>query len=278
MSKTYKLSCNIIKDLLPSYLEDLCTADTKHAVEEHLSECSACKNLADAMQQTDFVAERSESAQIDYMKKVKRYFIKKGSYVSIALVAFVLLGLVTSMSSYIQRPVELYYIFLPVLLVITKALLPAPISDPKMKSYKKITAVCILLTGYGVVLLLLLLSQLPSDLAQGYAPFGIKIKIEAIGPITHWQLYLILCYHTAMYINGIYQSMRGKPVPFFHMSVYLTCGFILLSEALFLKSLSDPAHAYYALLKPICIFLLEGIVLTGLLLIPKKGLVDKPKV
>jgi len=43
MSKTTKLSCNIIKDLLPSYLEDLCTADTKHAVEEHLSECSTCK-------------------------------------------------------------------------------------------------------------------------------------------------------------------------------------------------------------------------------------------
>ena len=276
MSKTTKLSCNIIKDLLPSYLEDLCTADTKHAVEEHLSECSTCKNLADVMRQTDFVAERSESAQIDYMKKVKRHFIKKGSYVSIALAAFVLLGLVTSMSSHIQRPIELYYVFLPFLLVITKALLPAPLSDPKIKKYKKRTAVCILLTGYGVVLLLLLLSQLPSYITQGHGPFG--IKIEAIGPITHWQIYLILCYHTAMYINDIYQSMRGKPVPFFHMSVYLTCGFILLSEALFSKNLSDPAHAYYALLKPICIFLLEGIVLTGLLLIPKKGLVDKPKV
>ncbi len=180
------------------------------------------------------------------------------------------------MSSHIQRPIELYYVFLPFLLVITKALLPAPLSDPKIKKYKKRTAVCILLTGYGVVLLLLLLSQLPSYITQGHGPFG--IKIEAIGPITHWQIYLILCYHTAMYINDIYQSMRGKPVPFFHMSVYLTCGFILLSEALFLKSLSDPAHAYYALLKPICIFLLEGIVLTGLLLIPKKGLVDKPKV
>ena len=149
MSKTTKLSCNIIKDLLPSYLEDLCTADTKHAVEEHLSECSTCKNLADAMRQTDFVAERSESAQIDYMKKVKRHFIKKGSYVSIALAAFVLLGLVTSMSSHIQRPIELYYVFLPFLLVITKALLPAPLSDPKIKKYKKCRNPCFYRIGFS---------------------------------------------------------------------------------------------------------------------------------
>lgn len=269
MSKTNKLSCNIVKDLLPSYLEELCTDDTRHAVEAHLSECSACKSLADVMRQTDFVAERTEAEQIDYMKKVKRYFMKKGSYGSIVLAAFVLLGMITSMSSYFSRPVGLYYFFLPFLLVITKALLPAPLLGLKTGKREKIQALAgILLTCYSILLLLLMLSQLSSYPAEENLPFG--IQPADIGPIIHWQLYAIILYHTAMYVNGIYRTMRGKPIRLIHMSVYLTCGFILLSENLFLGSLTDPSSAYRALLEPVCIFLLEGIVLTGLLLIPKK--------
>ncbi|MDE7310585.1 MAG: zf-HC2 domain-containing protein [Eubacterium sp.] len=270
MSKSDKLNCNIIKDLLPSYLECLCTQDTKVAVEEHLSECSACNKLAAAMRETDFVTERIESAEIDYMKKAKRHFIKKGSYASIALAVFILLGVVTSMSSYTQLPMGLYYVSLPFLLAVTKVLLPSPHLQLQTKQAQKIAAIAgILLTCYSVFILLFIIQKSPGWVSQEYAPFG--IKLADIGPFLHLQLYAAILYQAVMYVYGIYRTMHGKPASFLHMSLYLTYGFIILSGDLFLGRLSGSTReAYYALLQPICVFLLEWIAVMGMLWILKK--------
>ncbi|MEF9941945.1 MAG: zf-HC2 domain-containing protein [Lachnospiraceae bacterium] len=44
-----KLPCYIIKDLLPSYIEQLCTEETNAQVKEHLGECENCRLLLDDM-------------------------------------------------------------------------------------------------------------------------------------------------------------------------------------------------------------------------------------
>ena len=38
-----KLSCNIIKDLLPLYIDKVCSSDTVEAVEEHIKGCPLCE-------------------------------------------------------------------------------------------------------------------------------------------------------------------------------------------------------------------------------------------
>jgi predicted anti-sigma-YlaC factor YlaD len=45
-----KLSCEIVKDLLPLYLDGVCSNDSKTAVEEHLATCENCKAELQAMQ------------------------------------------------------------------------------------------------------------------------------------------------------------------------------------------------------------------------------------
>ena len=40
-----KLDCDLIQDLLPLYAEGLCSAASRRAVEEHLSECEHCRRL-----------------------------------------------------------------------------------------------------------------------------------------------------------------------------------------------------------------------------------------
>lgn len=39
-----KIDCYIINDLLPSYVEDLCSEKTAQAVKEHLAQCPSCQN------------------------------------------------------------------------------------------------------------------------------------------------------------------------------------------------------------------------------------------
>lgn len=38
-----KLNCNVVYDLLPLYVDEICSEDSKKLVEEHLEECEACK-------------------------------------------------------------------------------------------------------------------------------------------------------------------------------------------------------------------------------------------
>ncbi len=44
-----KISCDIIRDILPLYLDDVVSADTKELVEEHLEACDSCKKEADIL-------------------------------------------------------------------------------------------------------------------------------------------------------------------------------------------------------------------------------------
>ena len=45
------MNCNIIKDLLPSYVDGICSGETAAAVEKHIESCVECKLIMHMMQQ-----------------------------------------------------------------------------------------------------------------------------------------------------------------------------------------------------------------------------------
>ena len=44
-----KINCNVIQDILPLYIDDVVSDDTKELVEEHLKECPACRKMQEEM-------------------------------------------------------------------------------------------------------------------------------------------------------------------------------------------------------------------------------------
>lgn len=44
-----KITCNIIEDLLPLYIDDMVSEDSRQLVEEHLKECASCRKMLDEM-------------------------------------------------------------------------------------------------------------------------------------------------------------------------------------------------------------------------------------
>ena len=44
-----KISCEVVKDLLPLYKDGVCSEESKVLVEEHLSKCEECRKLLDNM-------------------------------------------------------------------------------------------------------------------------------------------------------------------------------------------------------------------------------------
>lgn len=94
-----KKECNIIRDLLPNYIEDLVSKDTKEYIEKHINECSDCKNALEIMREgkcKEIDKEREEEQiELDYLKKYRRkMFMPKVLAVIgiIAIIIFVLIG------------------------------------------------------------------------------------------------------------------------------------------------------------------------------------------
>ena len=75
-----KLECGIIDDLIPLYLEDMCSPESRAAVEEHLKECDACREKAERMRSPENrqdAAGMGESLELTgYAKRVRRHRLR----------------------------------------------------------------------------------------------------------------------------------------------------------------------------------------------------------
>ncbi len=75
MKNIPELSCAIVEDLLPTYVEGLTSEETNMAVEAHLASCPACAAKRAAMGAEDVPSEEAAgeaSREVDYLKKVRR--------------------------------------------------------------------------------------------------------------------------------------------------------------------------------------------------------------
>ena len=86
------LTCGVVRDLLPSYIEGLLGEDSREAVDRHLETCPACTAQKEAMAARTGAEETEEAAkEVDYLKRVKKGTAKK-IVLAVVCTALVLLG------------------------------------------------------------------------------------------------------------------------------------------------------------------------------------------
>lgn len=89
-----KLPCEIIQDLLPSYLDNLTSDVTNHAIKEHMETCSHCKSTLQRMQTPEpSIAEENqdmEQKEIDFLKKTRKKTIRSVVLTAVSLLGFLL--------------------------------------------------------------------------------------------------------------------------------------------------------------------------------------------
>lgn len=85
--------CNIVKDLLPLYLEELCSEDSRSYVEAHLAQCESCRNSCSLLKRTDLTADATETQEINAFKKLKSYFSGQMSISYLLFLAVLCIGI-----------------------------------------------------------------------------------------------------------------------------------------------------------------------------------------
>ena len=67
-----KISCSIIRDLLPLYAEDLASQDTKDLVEEHICSCEDCQSILNSMIKAAPIPVEASPESLNKVKKTIR--------------------------------------------------------------------------------------------------------------------------------------------------------------------------------------------------------------
>lgn len=67
-----KIPCEIIQDLLPSYIDELTSDVTNREVEAHMEGCEQCRNVFRQMKAPDIEMAENEEKEIDFLKKTKK--------------------------------------------------------------------------------------------------------------------------------------------------------------------------------------------------------------
>ena len=87
-----KYKCEMIRDLLPLYIDEVCSDESRKIVEDHIKECPECASLTDSMRNDEAVngAEDYESAQVRSLRNVRK---KQKKNLCILITAGIIIGL-----------------------------------------------------------------------------------------------------------------------------------------------------------------------------------------
>lgn len=100
-----RIPCNVNKDLLPLYVDDVCSEESKSLVEEHLAGCEECQEYYDALKEGIFeekIAEEKEgllseekmrAAAVSVIKATKKEISKSQTRKAAGIVAAVIIAL-----------------------------------------------------------------------------------------------------------------------------------------------------------------------------------------
>lgn len=256
-----KWDCDVVRDLMPSYLDEICSDASRKIVEEHLQDCDACRNLMEQMQATEFGSEQAQQMEIDYMKKVRRRF-GNGSRILVLMLGIVLVaGFGILLWRYGDVPMELYYVVQPVLTVSVYLAFSGEWKKAERTRWK---------WGFGVVGLaaacygILLMFAAMAWAQAGVLPFG--MQPAEWGPFVYRQLLAGAFVQASLLLLAVHISTKsGNACPLL-LDLHITGGCIALVINSLLRRMSTLEGFREQLIWGIVILSAEGCAILLVLL------------
>ena len=91
------ISCDVIQDLMPVYIEHMCSTESRKLVEAHMAECEDCRQVFRAytdetivrdVSRTEAHAEGKENEFHQILKNVENKVIKRVAVIAVIIVSF----------------------------------------------------------------------------------------------------------------------------------------------------------------------------------------------
>lgn len=97
------ISCNIIRDLLPLYAEDLASPDTRTLVEAHLCSCEECTSVLSSMRKSPPIPAEGSAESLNKVKKT----IRRRRILSVMAAVMTVITIASAVFTYMFTPFQL---------------------------------------------------------------------------------------------------------------------------------------------------------------------------
>lgn len=236
-----KMNCDIIQDLIPSYVDELCSDATKVCVEEHVRECISCRKQIEICRDSELSDRNIEQKQIEVFKK----FHNKMKFMNLFCMALVLmligLGTYTFCTNYISLSPVIYYVLFPLCMI--GLYLFAGTKGNMKRAEKKdymIAALSIIDTASAIVFILYSINRVRNEKTV------FSIENAQLGPFIHkvWGILFLFLVIGFVYLllRMIRNNINNKGL----MCLQMMGMFLLLAYVTLLRELTS-ANDFYGL-------------------------------
>ena len=204
-----KTDCEIIRDLLPLYVDDICSEKSRELVDEHLRECTECGSLLDRLKRTEIEnglkAEKEDA--ISYgVRKFKQLSARTGITASGLFMIPLLVLLAINLLAGSQLG---WFLIMVAALIVAASVIAVPILVPESKLFWTLCAftastelllgvICLVTRGtwFGIAG-----SAVLFGLAVCFLPWAIRAK-----PLRKWignrsKVLIVICADVLLFLN-----------------------------------------------------------------------------
>ena len=248
-----KKECDIIRDLLPSYVDNICSEASKEWIEAHITECAECRRNAELMKHTEISARMLEQIQLEAGKKVIRKNLRRSVW-NLGLCLFVafLISVVFALSK-VQIPHAVLYIAFAFCIMMTGLTWGA---QSKRRCWDKwdtiMTVVALLATGYGTAMMWYGFYRVTA----GEPVFG--LTPDKVGSFLYGQMVLAAAVCFLLYLIQVVRTVKQGRSNSLVLNLCLTGIFLMMTYCINMGYLTDLNTAMEQLKKSTWTVLLIG--------------------
>ncbi len=229
-----KIDCGIVQDLIPSYVDKVCSESSKQCVEEHIKDCEECRAFLEECRMVELSGKALEEKQLDGLRKVKKK-LKLQNMFSYGLLLVVILFAAYFFTTNIGAiGVRWYYGLYGVALAATFVVTMHGKVNVK---YEKVEKVMTGLSLGAIVYALFWYCFMMISAGDGNVPLG--LELGQVGPFLHVQTGIALAVEIAVFAYTMVRYMKQDIVCRGTLLISLTGLFFILAQTTLLRSLSE---------------------------------------
>lgn len=128
-----KLNCNVIRDLLPLYADQICSDESRELVEEHLAECGDCSALLQQIHSMEIETHLKAETE-DVLRRQASFFKRKSAVVGAVIAGIFMIPILVCLIVNLATGAALDWFFIVLASLVTAAsLIVVPLIMPDNK-------------------------------------------------------------------------------------------------------------------------------------------------
>ena len=229
-----KIDCGIVQDLIPSYVDGLCSESSKQCVEEHIKDCEECRAFLMECRTVEISGKTFEEQQLDGLRKVKRK-LKLQNFANFGLIMVVIwfgvylfttnIGLIGARGYY-----GLYGVALVATFLVT-------MQGKSNRKYDKMEKLMLVMSLVALAYAMFWYCFVMISAKNGNVPLG--LELGQVGPFLHRQTGIAITTELAVFAFAIMRYMKRDVVCRSVLLISLTGIFFILAQTTLLGHLSE---------------------------------------